>query len=254
VCASGHSYDIARTGYLNLLQPQDRRSRQAGDSKEAVEARAALLDAGVGRALIDAVVDRSMALDLPERPVIVDLGSGTGHALAAIGERRAVAGVGVDLSTSAAEHAARRCPQHTWVVANADRRLPLLDESVDLLMSLHGRRNPSEAARVLRAEGWMIVAVPAADDLIELRTLVQGSGVQRDRGEGLMAEHRPSFASTERTVIRETLTLDRSALLQLLQGTYRGARLRQAERMATVDRMAVTLASDVFVMRRTRME
>ena len=25
VCARGHSYDIARSGYVNLLQPQDRR-------------------------------------------------------------------------------------------------------------------------------------------------------------------------------------------------------------------------------------
>src|SRR5450755_3800076 len=36
VCERGHSFDVARSGYLNLLQPQDRRSANPGDSKEAV--------------------------------------------------------------------------------------------------------------------------------------------------------------------------------------------------------------------------
>ncbi|HEY7188656.1 MAG TPA: methyltransferase domain-containing protein, partial [Vicinamibacterales bacterium] len=155
-CARGHSYDIARSGYVNLLQPQDRRSRHAGDSKEAVAARAALVDAGVGRTLIAAVADTVLALDLPERPVIVDLGSGTGDALAAIGRRREILGIGIDLSVPAAEHAARRFPDHLWIVANADRRLPLVDDAVDVVLSVNGRRNPDEVARVLATRGALV--------------------------------------------------------------------------------------------------
>ncbi|MFM7296933.1 MAG: putative RNA methyltransferase, partial [Planctomycetota bacterium] len=45
VCERGHSFDIARSGYLSLLQPQDRRSLEAGDARETVDARRALLDA-----------------------------------------------------------------------------------------------------------------------------------------------------------------------------------------------------------------
>jgi len=249
ICSRGHSYDIARSGYVNLLQPQDRRSPHAGDSKEAIAARAALVDAGVGRTLIDAVADRILALDLLERPVLVDLGSGTGDALATIGRRRQILGMGIDLSVPAAEHAARRFPDHLWIVANADRRLPLVDQSVDLVLSVNGRRNPDEVARVLATHGALLIALPAPDDLIELRTHVQGSGVERDRADTLIAAH-PAFTLVERATIRETMTLDREVLLQLLRGTYRGARLREAERVANVDRMSVTLASDIVVMRR----
>ena len=32
VCPRGHSFDIARRGYVNLLQPQDRRSKKPGDT------------------------------------------------------------------------------------------------------------------------------------------------------------------------------------------------------------------------------
>jgi 23S rRNA (guanine745-N1)-methyltransferase len=35
VCPKGHSFDIARSGYINLLQPQDRRSKDPGDSAAA---------------------------------------------------------------------------------------------------------------------------------------------------------------------------------------------------------------------------
>jgi 23S rRNA (guanine745-N1)-methyltransferase len=183
---------------------------------------------------------------------VVDLGSGSGHALAAVSERLATNGIGIDLSTAAADHAARRFPSHTWVVANADRRLPLVDASVDLLLSLHGRRNPKEADRVLAADGVMLIALPAPDDLIELREQVQGEGVERDRGETLVVAHRPRLERVERSLIRETLMLDRATLLNLLRATYRGARLASAERVALVDRMQVTLASEVFVLRKSQ--
>src|SRR5690606_6437764 len=145
--------DVARSGYVNLLQPQDRRSRAPGDSTEAVEARARLVSAGVGRALFDAVAARASALELGACPVVADLGSGTGDALGALASVRPLNGVGIDLSVAAAGHAARRFPSLTWVVANADRRLPLLDRSVQLILSLNARRNPAECARVLEPGG-----------------------------------------------------------------------------------------------------
>jgi len=251
VCERGHTFDIARSGYVNLLQPQDRRSREPGDAREAVAARAALLAADIGRTLIDAIASRLDRLHLRTDPVIVDLGSGTGDALATVAGQRSMTAIGIDLSSAAAEHAARRFPDCVWVVANADRRLPLLDQSVDVVMSLHGRRNPGEAARVLRSDGALLIALPAPDDLVELRALVQGEAVRRERGEVVVADHQQWFEVVDRALVSETLVLERAALLHLLGATYRGARLRSMERVAAVERMAVTLASDVFMFRRT---
>jgi 23S rRNA (guanine745-N1)-methyltransferase len=248
-CAAGHSYDIARSGYVNLLQPQDRRSRDAGDSGAALEARASLLAAGVGRTLIETLTNRTAALGLGDASVVVDLGCGSGDALAAVIKNRASAGIGIDLSPAAIGRAARRFPERTWVVANADRRLPLLDNSVDLALSVHGRRNPSEIARVLTTTGHLLVAVPAPDDLIELRELVQGSRVERDRADAVLAEHDQLFTCVERSEVRETLDLDRDALLELLHGTYRGVRHGVAERVAALARMSVTIASEIVLLR-----
>ncbi len=55
VCSRGHSFDLARSGYINLLQPQDRRSKQPGDSSDAVAARRRLHDLGVTQSLLDAI-------------------------------------------------------------------------------------------------------------------------------------------------------------------------------------------------------
>jgi 23S rRNA (guanine745-N1)-methyltransferase len=247
VCARGHSYDMARTGYVNLLQPQDRRSLSPGDSRAAIAARARLLTAGVGRALIDDVVGRVLAFDLPDHAVVTDLGSGSGEALAAVADARSITGIGIDLSTAAAAHAARRFPRLMWVVANADRRLPLMDRTVALVLSLHGRRHPAECARVLTPDGRLIVAVPAPEDLIELRALVQGEGRERDRAGALLAEHTPLFTLTERFAVRDRHTLGRASLLDLLRGTYRGARAGAAARVNTSETLEVTIASDVFV-------
>ena len=199
ICDRGHSFDIARSGYVSLLQPQDRKSLDAGDSRAAVKARTDLLKAGVGVALLDAVVARAAALPFGgQPPVVVELGCGSGDTLGLLAAQREISGVGIDLSTAAASEAARRFAALTWVVANADRRLPLLDSSVDLVLSIHARRNPAECHRILRPDGFLVVAVPGASDLIELRELVQGEAVRRDRVQALVAEHDACFTRSSR--------------------------------------------------------
>jgi 23S rRNA (guanine745-N1)-methyltransferase len=247
-CSAGHSFDIARSGYINLLQPQDRRSPQAGDSKAAVEARAALDRAGVGRGLIDAIIDKIPSLHLPREAIALDLGAGTGEMLGRLWTDRAIAGVGIDLSVAAADVASRRFPALTWIVANADRRLPIQDHSVDVVLSIHGRRNPSESARVLKEAGLLVIALPAPDDLIELRARVQGQGLERDRVESMLEEHAAHFDLTERFQVRDQRVLERDALVNLLQGTYRGARFTSWMRVAAIEPMAVTMSSDVCVL------
>ncbi len=250
VCGRGHTYDVARSGYVNLLQPQDRRSLAAGDTPAAVDARARLLASGVGRHVVDAFVQRAAAVALPDAACVVDLGSGSGDALASLAGMRPIDGVGIDLSAAAAEHAARRFPALTWVVANADRRVPLVDASVDLVLTLHGRRNPAECARVLTAGGFLLAGVPAHDDLIELRASVLGRALEHERAGALIAEHAEFFTLVDRASARERHLLDRDALKDLLRATYRGERTSAAARIDALERLEVTLASDFFLFRR----
>jgi len=235
---------------VNLLQPQDRRSATPGDDEAAVGARARLNAAGIGRGVIDAVAGRVGALSLGVEPVVVDLGAGTGDLLAAVAGTRPMCCVGLDISVAAVRHAARHHNGPTWVVANADRRLPLVDGSVDVVVSVHARRNPTECARVLRPGGWLLIAVPAPDDLIELRAEVQGAGIERDRTAAVVAEHLPWFAVADRGTSRVRASLDPAAVVDLLRITYRGRRASSAVRVSALTGRDVTMASDWLLLSR----
>jgi 23S rRNA (guanine745-N1)-methyltransferase len=249
VCPAGHTFDVARQGYLNLLQPQDRRSPGAGDARTVVDARGSLWAAGFGHAVVAEVVSLSEAV--PGNPlIVVDLGAGTGDALGLVAASRPAVGVGIDLSVAAAARAARRFPALTWLVANADRRLPLLDGSVDLVLSIHGRRNPADCARVLKPGGALVAAVPASDDLIELRAMVQGRGLERQRNRRLIAEHEALFSVTAHREVRERQSLDPGRLRDLLHTTYRGRRARVTGLSDGRAPLDVTMASEVWLFTR----
>ena len=146
LCPRGHSYDRAKSGYWNLLQPQDRRSSTPGDSKEAASARRLLADRGLDTPLFAALVPILGTLDTADHPAVLDVGCGEGAWLGYLSAQREVDAWGTDLSTPAIELAARRRPQATWVIANADRRLPFVDRSFDRITLLTVRRNLEEFA------------------------------------------------------------------------------------------------------------
>jgi 23S rRNA (guanine745-N1)-methyltransferase len=248
-CSAGHAFDVARSGYVNLLQPQDRRSLRAGDPLAALASRRRLLAAGVGAAILDDVATRAAGLPLGAAGVVVELGAGSGDLLGAISARRPIAGIGIELSATAAAQASKRFPTLTWIVANADRRLPLPDDGVDLVISFHGRRNADESRRVLRRGGFVLIAAPASDDLGELRARVGREPAAADRAAGIVRDH-AAFALLDRTIVRERHDLDRAALLDLLAGTYRGARRSAAAAVASLDALTVTLASEVLLFQR----
>jgi 23S rRNA (guanine745-N1)-methyltransferase len=244
-CARRHAYDLARSGYLSVLQPNDRRSPTPGDSREAVVARGRLLARGIGASILARVADRAVDGGT-EDSVIADLGSGGGEALSLMFDRVRVTGIGIDLSVAAAEQAARRYPHLLWVVANADRRLPLLDRSVDVIVSLHGRRNPEEAARVLATGGRLVVAFPAADDLQELRAHLHGEATDRQRADAVVAEHESHFALSHREIVQERHQVDGDILHDLLRGTYRGARTSELPRLASLpSSLEVTVSTEI---------
>ncbi len=250
-CARGHTFDVAREGYVNLLQPQDRRSAQPGDPAPAVAARAHLGRVGLGRALNQWVRDRvASAWEGAPDSVLLDIGCGTGETLACLGEAWPGVRVGVDLSVDAARRAARLASGATIVVANADRHWPLEAQSVTVALSLHARRHPEEAARVVRPGGWLVVAVPSADDLRELRQALHGAETARDRRTAVIDAHGVGFQCVEQVRVRQALWLETPELLALLQATYRGQRSQAAGRASSLPAMWVTTASDVVVLRR----
>ncbi len=247
-CPKGHTFDRGRYGYWNLLQPQDRRSTKPGDSDDAVLARRRWLARGFADGLAVLLASRIEAAGLPKDAVQVDVGCGEGTLTARLFASRGASGCGIDLSTKAIRLAGRLAPELTWIVANADRGLPFADGSVQLAMSIFGRRPALELARVLAPSGTLLVVVPAEDDLLELREASQGEGVRRDRVGDLIAELAPGFELAARATWRHRARHDREAFYDALAMSYRGARASERERLGSVSELEVTLAAEILTL------
>jgi 23S rRNA (guanine745-N1)-methyltransferase len=212
VCARGHSFDIARSGYANLLQPQDRRSDQPGDTAEAVAGRRRLHDLGVTEPALRGIAS---VIEATPEDIVLDAGCGDGYYLGTLARETGFDAHGVDISTAAIDAAARRYPACEWIVANADLALPFADRSFSLVLSITARMNPAEFRRVLSNDGRLLVAIPAPDDLIELR------GIGRDRTARTIETFADHFKLIDQRRVSTAAGLDADAVRDVLHSIYR---------------------------------
>ena len=222
LCPRGHSFDVARSGYINLLQPQERRSKHPGDTTSAVAGRSRLHGLGVTEPLLEAI-EGSIAAS--PNDVVLDAGCGDGFYLGTLASRAGFDAHGVDISIPAIDAAARRYPACEWVVANADRLLPYADHSFSLILSITARMNSGEFRRLLRDSGRLLVALPAPDDLIELR------GTGRDRVARTVETFAPSFTLIKQRRATTTASLNATALDDVQHSIYRPMHSQSAETM-----------------------
>ena len=221
---------MARSGYVNLLQPQDKKSKDPGDSAAAVAARRRMHDLGVTAPLLAAISD---LLKLTKDDVVLDAGCGDGFYLGNL-ECHAH---GVDLSIPAIDSAAKRYPACEWIVANADRSLPYADHSFSVVMSITARMNSAEFHRVLKEDGRLLVAIPAPDDLIELR------GAGRERVERTIESFAADFEVISTSRASTSADLDAAAVEDVLLAIYRPMQSQAAAASR------VTFSFDLILMR-----
>ena len=188
VSESGHSFDVAKQGYVTLAAGAGLKHK--GDDMDMVNARETYLAMGhfapfveaVTGAVQDALDSASLAEATPAS--LLEVGAGTGyylaHTLDSIAEAR---GVGLDISPHAAKHLAKCHPRVGAVVADVWERLPLRDESVDAISVVFAPRNPAEFQRVLAPGGQVIVLTPGAGHLDELREPLGILGVEEGKVE-----------------------------------------------------------------------
>ncbi|MGH2823493.1 MAG: putative RNA methyltransferase [Thermoleophilaceae bacterium] len=199
-CANGHSFDVARSGYLSLL-PGDARQGSA-DTAEMVDAREAFLGAGHFEPLAGAIGDEAERAGLPGG-CVVDLGAGTGWYLGRVLDRLpGPAGIALDLSKHALRRAARAHPRIGAVACDAWRGIPVRDSAAALVLSVFAPRNGREIARVLGPSGALVVATPTGRHLGELVSTFGLLTVDKRKQERLGAGLDPHL-DLERRVERE---------------------------------------------------
>ncbi|MBE0416798.1 MAG: methyltransferase domain-containing protein [Coriobacteriia bacterium] len=167
-CATGHSFDIARQGYVSLL-PGDAHTGTA-DTTAMVAARETFLAAGHYAEISRAVADATERALVDAGPgCVIDVGSGTGYYLAAVLERLPErVGIALDISKYALRRAARAHPHIGAVAGDVWRRLPVRTGSVAAVLDVFAPRNAAEFRRVLAPDGVLIVVIPDRNHLARL--------------------------------------------------------------------------------------
>ena len=165
-CTSGHTFDVARHGYVSLLTGSRATS---GDDAAMARARDRFLSSGAYTPIHQAV-SRLTAGSLPGQGTVVDAGCGTGYYMSGVLDQLPGArGLGLDTSVRALRSAARaheRAAAATWDVF---RPFPVDDGVADVVLDVFAPRNPAEFHRVLRPGGELVVVRPTGRHLAELR-------------------------------------------------------------------------------------
>ena len=161
-----HSYDFARSGYLNLTRPGD----GEGDLKEAVNARKLFLNAGYYEPLSNEI---NAILQNLNAETVLDAGCGEGYYTNRMAKDRAV--FGVDLSRAGVDSAAKQAKQKGTDAAFAVGSifsLPVGDETCDAVTNLFAPCCEEEFSRVLKKGGYLILVGAGERHLMGLKQVL----------------------------------------------------------------------------------
>ena len=215
-CASGHAFDLAREGYVNLLGKP-----LPGDATEMVRARRGFLGRGYYRSLLEALAAQAgVHLAAIGGGAVLDAGCGEGYYLgglsALLPPGAANCRLGLDVSRDAIRRAARRYPGASWVVADMRARLPFPDGAFAVLLDVFAPRNPAEFARVLASGGLLLDAAPGPAHLAELRAALPLLGIEPEKQAHIVARFAGAFTPLETIALDYEVTLPPDAVAEPL--------------------------------------
>lgn len=252
-CGAGHSFDIAREGYVHLLPPNQKHSALPGDDREMVLTRRDFLSKQYYRPLLNTICNHLLALP-GQAPVILDAGCGEGWYTAGVWEALRAAGksprvAGTDISKLALRTAGRRRGEIEFAVASS-YRLPVADSRADALLNCFSPLALEEFRRVLRPGGRFLYVVPGPMHLWEMKEVLYDRPYPNEEKETPY----DGFAYREIVPVDETIRLEnREDIQNLFRMTPYAWKTPKsgAERLAALERLETRISFRVHVFEKT---
>ncbi len=176
-CAKGHCFDIASSGYINLLKPGKMNNAKAGDSKEMIRARSDFFECGAYLPIKEKICQ---LVDRFKNDLIVDAGCGEGYYSLGLAEQFSNSCViGFDMSKFGCEHGAktarRVCKSNILYSVSSIFDMPLKDSCADIIVNMFAPVANDEFLRVLSTQGHLIVASSGIEHLNGLKSVLYDS-------------------------------------------------------------------------------
>ncbi|MBR3438722.1 MAG: methyltransferase domain-containing protein [Clostridia bacterium] len=182
-CENRHCFDIAKQGYINLLQSNQSSSKHHGDDRLMVKARRDFLEKGFYSELKDRLCDD--ITHCAEKPsVLIDAGCGEGYYTRAVTEslksKNALSAAGgIDISKDAVSAAAKAGGDIQYAVASV-YDMPVKSETADIVLNIFAPGAFDEFYRILTPGGLLVVVYPLENHLIELKQAVYDEVYKND--------------------------------------------------------------------------
>ena len=169
ICEDNHCYDIAKSGYVNLVLANQKNSADAGDNKEMIVARLSVMDNDYYKKLTDDIIS---IINDNENYSILDAGCGVGYVPYRLVKHFPSSKiVGLDISKNAILAASKKYKDINFAVASSIR-LPIKSQSVNALICAFAPVFPTEFARVLNRGGIFLRVVPGKRHLYSLKEIL----------------------------------------------------------------------------------
>ena len=169
-CEEGHCYDVAKSGYINLLLNPDKATNNPGDNKDSLLCRKAFLNAGYYDVILNEVTGYIKKHPI-ENSTLLDLGCGEGYYTYQMYNQLGNQVLGLDISKTGIQMASKYSKDITWIVGNS-KNVPVTDHSIDILTALFTVVNEDEIKRILNENGYMIHVTANNQHLIEFKELI----------------------------------------------------------------------------------
>jgi len=214
-CANNHSFDLAKEGYLNLLLPNQKKTKLPGDNKEMIENRERFLSEGFYKKMVDQILVCFENMPNPDsRLTVLDVGCGSGFFLRQIANEKMYR-IGLDISKYAMSKAARLDKGATYVVSSY-KSCPIGNESIDVIINNFAPLDLSEASRVLKPGGSILKIVPYKNHMKQLAQLIYREFHPHTSDFTNLIEKFNSFDISQKKEITYECSLTRAQALNLI--------------------------------------
>ncbi|HEV2474701.1 MAG TPA: hypothetical protein VGS41_18640, partial [Chthonomonadales bacterium] len=117
--------------------------------------------------------------------------------------------------------ATARCREAFFVVADLKERLPIIENSVHILLNIFAPRNPPAFARVIAPGGLLLVVIPSPTHLLQLRTALHLLQIEEEKQRHVIAQFtaQDMFRLEKTTPVSYELHLQGEAVRQLVTMT-----------------------------------
>lgn len=179
VCSNGHSFDLAKQGYVNLLPANFKQSKNPGDSQLMIKARKAFLAAGCYEPLLNFLLkwQQEYVSTVDGGPqYCLDLGGGEGYFSSHLqeGTEGSCHWFLSDISKDAVKSAAKRFHRGHCAVASSFN-LPVKDECLDVVLRNFAPSDDHELHRVMKPGAHYVLVSPGPSHLVQLREILYQS-------------------------------------------------------------------------------